>query len=56
MASVAERHRALPGLVLTIFLALVPTIFARMVRWGGAYSRSEVDLGVVYRFFIFQVL
>lgn len=45
----------LPGLALRAFLALVPWILSTMLRIGGACSLSEIDLGVVSRYFFFQV-
>ncbi|GFH18694.1 uncharacterized protein HaLaN_15542 [Haematococcus lacustris] len=45
-----------PGLVLLIFLALLPSLLAFMCRLSGCVSNSAVDFGVVERYFYFQVL
>ena len=46
----------LPGLVLTIFIALLPPIIKAMNRFTGMVSLTEIDLGLMTRFFIFQVV
>eukprot|EP00884_Botryococcus_braunii_P010053 jgi/Botrbrau1/19049/Bobra.0100s0073.2 len=46
----------LPGLVLTIFLALVPTIIKFLNIMCGYVTKSAIDFGVVRKYFIFQVL
>jgi hypothetical protein len=43
-----------PGLVLLIFLALLPMLLAFMCRLSGFKSISEIDFGVVSRYFYFQ--
>lgn len=46
----------LPGLVLKIFLAILPMLLAIMNRFAGMVSISQIDFGVVERYFIFQFL
>ncbi|MEW5318377.1 MAG: hypothetical protein WDW38_009602 [Sanguina aurantia] len=46
----------LPGLVLKVFLAIVPIILAFFMRMSGAVSLAQVDFGVITRYFIFQVI
>lgn len=46
----------LPGLVLTIFLAVLPSIITMMNRWAGMISLSSIDYELMSRFFIFQVV
>ncbi|KAL4447960.1 hypothetical protein ABPG75_005179 [Micractinium tetrahymenae] len=46
----------LPGLVLKIFLKLLPGLLGLMNRFAGAVSESAVDLGVVTQLFAFQVV
>lgn len=45
----------LPGLALAIFMALLPSIITAMNRYAGMLSLSEIDMGLLTRFFIFQV-
>lgn len=45
----------LPGLVLTIFLIILPPLLNLMNRFAGAGSISQMDLMTVSKFFIFQV-
>jgi Calcium-dependent channel, 7TM region, putative phosphate len=58
----SERHsmpRTLPsatvGLVLKIFLALLPMLLTFMNKKAGMQSLAEIDYGVFTKFFIFQV-
>ena len=46
----------LPPLVLVIFIALMPPILRVMGKIQGARSVSELDRGVIAKFFIFQVV
>lgn len=46
----------LPGLVLAIFIALLPPIITAMNRFAGMVSLSEVDLSLMTKFFAFQVV
>ena len=46
----------LPPLVLVIFIALMPPILRVMGKIQGARSVSELDRGVITKFFIFQVV
>lgn len=46
----------LPGIVLTIFLALLPTILALLnKKVQKMVSETDVEFGVVRKFFVFQV-
>ena len=46
----------IPGLALVIFLAVFPPILRLMRTIAGDISSSQVDRGVVSRFFVFQVI
>jgi len=46
----------LPGLVLKIFLALLPMLLTFMNKRAGMQSLAEIDYGVMTKYFIFQVL
>ena len=43
-----------PGLVLVIFLALLPMLLTFMNKRAGMQSKAEIDFGVFQKFFIFQ--
>lgn len=45
----------LPQLVLRLFYSLMPTILALLERCGGLPAESEVEWGVVRKYFSFQV-
>jgi len=48
------RARARAGLVLRIFLALLPWLLAIMGRVQGLYSQSMLDFSVVTKYYVFQ--
>ena len=43
------------GIVLVIFLALLPGVLYAMARWTGIATDSALDFEIVKRFFIFQI-
>jgi hypothetical protein len=45
----------IPGIVLKIFLILVPPILRFMIKTAGAVSVSEIDFGIATLYFVFQV-
>ncbi|KAL3134038.1 hypothetical protein ABBQ32_008470 [Trebouxia sp. C0010 RCD-2024] len=46
----------LPSLILRIFLALLPNLLSFMSHVQGMTSLSQIDFGVMRKYFIFQVL
>ena len=49
-------HRnACAGLVLKVFLALLPWLLSIMGRLQGLHSLSSLDFSVISKFYIFQV-
>ncbi|KAG1670980.1 hypothetical protein FOA52_014369 [Chlamydomonas sp. UWO 241] len=46
----------IPGIALVIFVAMVPALLRLLMYFSGAISESEVDMGVVFRFFLFQLI
>lgn len=44
-----------PQLVLRIFLALIPSVLYFLCRWQGMISQSQIEFGVVRKYFTFQV-
>ena len=44
----------LPQLVLRVFLALLPTLLAWLGRFEGLPAESDVEFGVVRKYFAFQ--
>jgi hypothetical protein len=49
------RHAHAAGLVLKVFLIILPAILAIMNRFAGMVSVSQVDFGVVEKYYIFQL-
>ena len=47
-------HALAAGLVLRIFLALLPWLLAIMGRVQGLYSQSMLDFSVVTKYYVFQ--
>lgn len=45
----------IPGLALVIFLALLPPIICAMLNFAGRISKSQIDFGLITRFFVFQI-
>lgn len=45
----------LPSVILRIFLALLPNLLAFMSHVQGMTSLSQIDFGVMRKYFIFQV-
>ncbi|KAI7841239.1 hypothetical protein COHA_005076 [Chlorella ohadii] len=46
----------LPGLALKIFVKLLPCLLALLNRHSGMVSAADIDLSVVTKYFIFQVI
>lgn len=46
----------LPNIVLTLFLALMPSLLSYMNKRQGFYSLSSVDSETIRKYFIFQVI
>ena len=46
----------MPSVILRIFLALLPNLLAFMSHVQGLTSKSQIDFGVLRKYFIFQVL
>jgi hypothetical protein len=51
----AHRLPSLPLAALQIFLIIIPIIITIMNKWSGMVSVTQVDLGLISRYFIFQV-
>ena len=45
----------LPSLVLRIFLIIAPIVLRVLCRWQGMICQSQVEFGVVRKYFTFQV-
>lgn len=45
----------MPSVILRIFLALLPNLLAFMSHVQGMTSLSQIDFGVMRKYFIFQV-